>query len=324
MSDRQLDHNSGSDNLHLTSGESDSSQPEKHNSFLAEFSQSRPSDIKKVQAGPDTGADAETIERFKEFLKSFGVNPEAEANERPAEPKDLAPNPGRQAFDKTYNDLEAENIKSFRTKQPDFRKGIEMADKHLVDAANNYVLEGYTSERFDKITTLGENMSENVDGIYDSLKKIPLHQDQVKVVELVNRYLNGETPDTDKPEILAELKKSGVVGTSIADRVEKLDKDQKELKPLYEKEQEERARVYMAYKDAAEVRGAYSTMLETAIQSPLTDDSADTNDQKELEDLELSGSDLVGRFGQFSRQPMISNKPFLQLEPPKPPKTFSA
>ena len=155
MSDRQLDHNSGSDNLHLTSGESDSSQPEKHNSFLAEFSQSSPSDIKKVQAGPDAGIDAETMERFKEFLKSFGVNPEAEANERPAEPKDLAPNPGRQAFDKTYNDLEAENIKSFRTKQPDFRKVLEMADKHLVDAANNYVLEGYTSERFDKITTLG-------------------------------------------------------------------------------------------------------------------------------------------------------------------------
>lgn len=324
MADRQLNRNSGSDNLHLASGGSDSDSDSNSDALLAEFSQSSPSDIKKVQANPDAGIDAETMERFKEFLKSFGIEPDTEADERPAEPKELAPNPGRETFDQSFNDLEADNIKSFRGRQPEFRKGIELADKHLVDAANNYVLEGYTSGRFDKITTLGENMSENVDGVYESLKKFPLHQDKVKVVDLVNKYLNGETPDTDKPEILAELKKAGPSGSDIADRVMQLDKDQKELKPLYEKEQEERARVYMAYKDAAEVRGAYATMLGTAIQSPLTDEGADTNDQKELEDLELSGSDLERRFGQHARQPMISNKPFIQLEPPKPPKTLSA
>ncbi len=277
---------------------------------------------------PDAPVGNEEAERlFRELFKGFiegGEEESLEPKSKPAEPENLAPNKGREAFEGTVGELEAKNIKNFREEQPKFREAINLGDKHLVDAANQYVKEGYDSGRFERLYELGEELGQGIDGVYDSLKKIPLHTNRVKAVELINKYLHSDTADGDKPQILAQLDEIGPDNLGLSQTVKKLGADQDELKPLYIKEQEERARVFMAYRDAAEIRSAYAEMLQTAIAAPSTGEVSDQADAKELEELGISGLGLETRFGQYAEQPMISNEAHIQLEPPEPPRTFQA
>lgn len=320
-------HKSAEANLDVNNTSEESSTAAK---FVNELHSISPSDLRKAQATdqPLTPVQQPTEEDLKRFFQDLfrggEQGQEVEEKSSPAKPENLAPNPGVEAFEKTYNELETENLKALQEKQPGFREAIKLADKHLVDTANNYVLDGYNNGRFEKITELSDKMAEDVDDINEGVKKIPLHQDQVKAVEMINKYLHSDTDRKDKPEILAQLKKIGFGGEALGDKVEALDKNQTDLKPLYIEEQTERARVFLAYKDAATVRQNYGSMLQTAIQSPNTPMEQAKKHAEEFRGMDASGQELENSFGQYATEPRISKDLHIQFEAPPPPRTWNA
>ena len=272
--------------------------------------------LKKAQVLPEDIPGGELPEGFEEFLGELfdklqqGSEAPDMTMERPERHSDAMRN-----FDKVQDDINLGMLNAFRDNQPALREAIGETDRNLLDKSNAYVLESYESGRLERLTTGRDELSNGILDIQEDLKKIPLWEDQVEVVKLLNGVF---APSTDPEARKLLLENIAEDNPELAKKAEALAQVQDRLKPDVEEDLKRREVVHQAYNESQEARMTYSHMLNQMSSHPSVKANEAGVLSEEMFSVNEDGLRQQADFGRYSTLPDINNFGLKFPEPDEP------